>query len=289
MQHISRTFVVLSTVAACIIGGVADARAQFLETVSARALQQCATPYADHGVSETTIVYGIDRVVPDDDLFLPMDVERNTLAYRQQAFTFFAERFGVAFDVARTDDQEITDAAGRSAVMRPIRLTRGASHQVYAIDDQDIARWRHRLPMTNVALVDDGYFVFVGEEGFEVFGSYGGADGIELPPGAVFLLGDYRMFDHRGRLIDTLRYFSEIPALRVIEPKTGEVQFTISCAVESEIFGAGLVRALGTMTTLDGGGTDMDFRYTMRFSARIGDADVRRPQCKPIRAPVHTL
>ena len=140
MQHIPRTFVVLSTVAACIIGGVADARAQVLETVSARALQQCATPYADHGVSETTIVYGIDRVVPDDDLFLPMDVERNTAAYRQQAFTFFAERFGVRFDIARTDDQEETDAAGRSAVMRPIRLTRGASHQVYAIDDQDIAR-----------------------------------------------------------------------------------------------------------------------------------------------------
>lgn len=250
-------------------------------------LRSCDTPWANHGVSEATIVYGIDERVPaDEGPFLPMDDERNTLDYRARAFDFFADRFGVTFDVNNPAVQIAVDASGRVAEMQPVKLGIGSTHQVYAIDAQRIPRWRHRMPMTNVALRDDGYFVFVGPDGFEVNGTYGGDAGVTLPPGSVFLLGEYRMFDENDELMDTLRYFSDQPSFAVVDPGAAlpTSLITITCKVQSDIFGDGQVAALGQLVALDDGATDLDFRYTLRFPARIGESDLIRPRCKPARA-----
>ena len=269
-----------ATLAACLINTTTPALG------SHDAHNSCATPWANHGVSEATIAYGIDEVVPAGEIFLPMEEQRNTFQYRKKAFDFFVERFGVEFDVNDPGVQIAVDAYGRTAAMQPIKAGVGSTHQVYAIDAQNIPQWRHRMPMTSVALKDDGYFVFVGDEGFEVHGTYGGADGTTLPPGTIFLLGEYRMYDHQDKLMDTLRYFSSTPAFSLIDPgaELPTTQFTISCNVESDIFGSGLVRALGSMTTLPDGSSDLDFRYTLRFPERIGDADQRGAYCKPARA-----
>ncbi|MEM9386025.1 MAG: hypothetical protein AAGA68_13250 [Pseudomonadota bacterium] len=249
--------------------------------------RNCDTPWANHGVSEATIVYGADELIPPGEgPFLPMDEVRNTPAYRALAFDFFEARFGVAFDVNNPGIQIAVDASGRVAEMQPIKFGLGSTHQVYAIDAQRIPRWRHRMPMTNVALRDDGYFVFIGADGFEVNGTYGGEAGVTLPAGTVVLLGEYRMFDENDELMDTLRYFSDQPAFAVVDPGAPlpTTLFTITCKVQSEIFGEGQVGALGQLVALEDGSTDLDFRYTLRFPARIRDSGLIRPRCKPARA-----
>lgn len=94
------------------------------------------------------------------------------------------------------------------------------------------------------------------------------------------------MFDAEDNLMDTLRYFSTTPAFSLIDPGAAlpTTQFTISCDIESDIFGSGLVRALGSMTVLPDGSSDLDFRYTMRFPARISDADQSGAHCKNVKA-----
>lgn len=140
--------------------------------------------------------------------------------------------------------------------------------------------------MTRVALRDDGYFVFVGEEGFRVHGEYGGEDGVELPPGTIFLAGEYRMFDRQDRLIDTLRYFSRIPSFSLFEPGAAvpTQQITISCDIESDLFGNGQVRALGSLATLPDGSSDLDFRYVMHFPNRLKDVERRGLVCENVGA-----
>jgi hypothetical protein len=248
--------------------------------------RQCHTPWENHGVYETTIIYGIDEVVPaDEGPFLDMDPERNTVAYRQRAFDFIAEQFGVQFDVNNADQQVALDAQGRTALMWPLKTGVGSTHQVYGIDAQRFPRLRSKMPLTRIALRDDGYFVFVGEEGFTVHGIYGGESGVELPPGTIFLAGEYRMFDGRDRLIDTLRYFSRIPSFSVPEPGAANPTnlITIACDIESDVFGEGQVRALGSMEALADGSSDLDFRYVMHFPSRLSDVELARPRCDNFR------
>lgn len=268
-----------------LLATLAAAGAQASE--SSEHLRSCDTPWEHHGVSEATIFYGIDAIFPPEQgPIFDMAAERNTSAYRQRAFDFFAERFGVTFDVNSPGVQLAVDREGRTATMQPIQLGADTSHQVYGIDAQRIPQWRHRLPMTSAALRDDGYFTFVGEEGFRVHGTYGGEDGVELPPGSVFLLGEYRMFDGDDQLIDTLRYRSTQPAFAVVDPGAAlpTQLVTITCEVQSDLFGDGKVQALGTQIALADGSADWDFRYTLRFPSRISDASLRRPRCKQIRA-----
>lgn len=248
--------------------------------------RQCNTPWENHGVYETTIVYGIDEIVPaTEGPFLDMDPVRNTVEYRQRAFDFLAEQFGVQFDVNDAARQVAVDDQGRTALMWPLKTGVGSTHQVYGIDAQRFPRLRSKMPLTRIAFRDDGYFVFVGETGFTVHGIYGGEAGVELPPGTIFLAGEYRMFDGKDRLIDTLRYFSRIPSFSVPDP--GAVYptnlITIACDIESDVFGEGQVRALGSMTALPDGSSDLDFRYVMHFPTRLADVELTRPRCDTLR------
>ena len=90
------------------------------------------------------------------------------------------------------------------------------------------------------------------------------------------------MFDQRDRLLDTIEYFSETPAFPVIDPGAAlpTQQVTISCRVNSDLFGEGDTKALGTLVTLPDGSTDLDFRYTMQFPSRLNEVDLDNPKCR---------
>ncbi|MEL6870245.1 MAG: hypothetical protein AAFO81_10635 [Pseudomonadota bacterium] len=246
------------------------------------AKNQCDTPYEEHGVYDATIVYMIDEQVTGP-LFLPMDDERNTAAYRQTAYAFFAERFGLDFDVNDWGIQVISDGEGGSANVFPLKTGVGSTHQVYGVDAQRFPRWRSRMPLTKVALFDDGFFVTLDTD-FRVHGTFGGDAGIVLPAGTQLVAGEYRMFDDKGRLLETFRYKSNIPvaALPVggsFEFSGGSVFITIACDIESDLFGAGDVRSLAQITPLPDGRTDLDFRYVMRFPARLDETPDGKQRC----------
>ena len=237
--------------------------------------------YPEHGVYDATIVYSIDEAVPPgEEVFLPMDEDRNTLEYRTAAYDFFSERYGADFDPNNPFPQVVVDEFGGQLLVQPTKTGPGdtSTHQVYGIDAQNIPQWRHKMPITNVAFRDDGFFVFALTD-YIAHGTYGGEDGARIRGGDILVFGDYRMFDHKDRLLDTIHYQADTPA--TVNPFNGDeaasngAQFVnITCAVSSEIFGEGLVRGLGEMRPLEDGSMDLDFRYVMRFPSRLEDASV---------------
>lgn len=242
--------------------------------------------WPEHGIYDATIVYGIDEQVTNP--FLPMDSERDTYEYRAGAYDFFRQRYGLDFDPSIVGDQVVTDGAGGQALVQAIKTGEGSTHQVHAIDAQRIARWRGRFPLTSVAFLDDGYFVFALTD-LTATGTYGGSAGARIRAGDILVQGEYRMFDGRRRLMDTITYFADTPA--TVNPFNGDLdasdgaQFVnITCRVESPLLGTGLTRGIGEMRPLANGMMDLDFRYVMHFPARLADGTVRRPRCGNIGA-----
>jgi len=254
------------------------------ETASATAT--CATPYPDHGVNEATIVYTIDEVV-EGPLFLPMNPTRNTRGYRKAAYDYFYEQFGLVFDVENPAIQVISDVNGGTANVFPLKTGAGSTHQVYAVDAQMIPAWRHKMPLNDIAFFDDGFFVTL-ETDFQVTGKFAGETGVTLSAGTQLVFGEYRMFDGRGRLLETFQYQSDIPVAGLpvtgnFQTSDGAVFLTIACEISSPLFGRGSVRSLAEVRPLGNGKTYLDFRYVMKFPARVADAELRRSHCKRLR------
>ncbi len=246
--------------------------------------------YPEHGVYDTTIVYMIDEVAaPGEGPFLPMDVERNTLEYRTDAYAFFDEQYGIQFDPNDPANQNASDGLGGLVQVQPIKTGFGdtSTHQVYGVDAQDIPQRRNKMPLTNVAFRDDGFFVFILAD-FTAHGEFGGAAGQTLRAGDILVFGDYRMFDHKDRLLDTIHYRALTPA--TVNPFAGAASasdganfVSITCDLQSDIFGEGLVRGLGEMRPLPDGSMDLDFRYVMRFPSRLEDSELDNAKCKMLR------
>lgn len=246
----------------------------------------CSTPYAEHGVYEATILYMIDETI-DGPLFLPMDIDRNTLEYRQSAYDYFETQFGIIFDPQNLGIQVIADDLGGTANVFPLKTGTGSTHQVYGIDAQKIPQWRHKMPMTDIAFFDDGFFVTL-ETDFKLRGEFGGPTGVILAAGTQLVFGDYRMFDGNGELLETFRYRSNIPVVGIPvtgnpETSDGALFLTIACDIESDLFGSGNVRSLAEIKFLPDGKTDLDFRYVMRFPARLSETDLDKSHCKSIK------
>lgn len=248
--------------------------------------RRCDSGYAEHGVYDATLVYGVDETVTGSP-FLPMDADRDTLEYRTGAYDFFRERYGIDFDPSISGDQIATDGAGGQVLVQAIKTGEGSTHQVYALDVQHVPQWRGRFPITNAAFFDDGYFVFILSD-FDAHGSYGGAAGLTLRAGDLVVQGEYRMFDDRGRLLDTITYFADTPA--TVNPFAGDVAASagatfvnITCRVESPIMGTGVTRGIGEQRPLPGGQLDLDFRYVMRFPSRLSETTTRGRGCDRLR------
>lgn len=242
--------------------------------------------WPEHGVYDATIVYGIDEVTANP--FLPMDPDRDTLSYRTAAYDFFRDRYGIDADPSLVGDQTVVAPDGGTVLIQAIKTGDGSTHQVHAIDAQRVPRWRGRFPLTSVAFRDDGYFVFILAD-FTANGSYGGAAGKRLRAGDILVQGEYRMFDGRDRLMDTITYFADTPA--TVNPFNGDLDASdgasfvnITCRVESRLLGTGLTRGIGEMRPLADGTMDLDFRYVMHFPARLTDGTVRLPRCDTARA-----
>jgi hypothetical protein len=246
----------------------------------------CDTNFEEHGVYEALVVYLIDEVV-EGPVFLPIDEDRNTIEYRTEAYDFFRERFGLDFDPNDPNIQVISGPSGEANVF-PLKTGVGSTHQVYGLDAQNIPQWRHRMPITNAAFFDDGFFVTLDTD-YVVTGTFGGANGIVLPAGTQFVFGEYRMFDDSGQLLETFRYRSNIPVTAgpvggSFEFSNGAVFINIACDIESKTFGHGNVRALAEVTPLADGRTDLDFRYVMKFPARLADdPSIRMPNCRKLQ------
>ncbi len=246
--------------------------------------------YPEHGVYDSTLVYMIDEVVaPGEGPFLPMDEERNTLEYRSAAYDFFHEQYGIELDPSDPAPQFAFDGLGGQVQVQPIKTGFGdtSTHQVYGVDAQDIPQWRNKMPLTNTAFRDDGYFVFIFTD-FVAHGEFGGEEGQTLRAGDLLVFGDYRMFDHKDRLLDTIHYRAMTPA--TVNPFAGTPEASeganfvaITCELESDIFGEGLVRGLGEMRPLADGSMDLDFRYVMRFPSRLADSELENAKCKKLR------
>lgn len=246
-----------------------------------------AEAWPEHGIYDATIVYGVDETVVGSP-FLPIDPERDTLEYRSGAYNFFAERYGINFDPDVSGDQFAQDGLGGSVLVQAIKTGEGSTHQVYALDAQEIPQWRGKFPLTSVAFRDDGYFVFVLSD-FIAHGTYGGESGKRLRAGDILVQGEYRMFDGADRLMDTITYFADTPA--TVNPFNGDLEasdgasfVSITCRVESPLLGTGLTRGIGEMRPLGGDTMDLDFRYVMRFPSRLDSTSVERPKCDAVRA-----
>lgn len=247
--------------------------------------------YPEHGVYESTLVYFVDETLPPGNPgpFTDMEAQRNTVGYRTFAYDFFEERYGMAFDPNDPAPQLIFDGQGGQALVQPTKTgdLGTSTHQVYAIDSQYVPQWRHKIPVTNVAFLDDGYFVFILED-FVAHGTYGGDDGLRIRAGDLLVAGEYRMFDHKDRLLDTIEYVAQTPA--TVNPFNGDEEASegatfvnITCNTHSDIFGDGLVRGLGEIRPLADGSLDLDFRYVMRFPSRVADSDVYGARCKKVK------
>lgn len=249
----------------------------------------CRTTYPEHGVYNTTLVYGVDETVTGSP-FLPMDADRDTLDYRTGAYNFFRDRYGIDFDPTVVGDQIAGDGQGGQVLVQAIKTGEGSTHQVYALDAQDVPAWQGRMPITNTAFFDDGYFVFILSD-YDAHGTYGGATGRRLRAGDLLVQGEYRMFNDRGRLLDVITYFADTPA--TVNPFAGDEAASegatfvnITCRVESPSFGVGLTRGIGEQRPLPDGRLDLDFRYVMRFPSRLADASVANPRCDRLRPVV---
>ncbi len=243
--------------------------------------------WPEHGIYDATIVYGVDERV-EGSPFLPMGADRDTLAYRTEAYDFFREQYGIDFDPEVVGNQFASDGLTGSVSVQAIKTGEGSTHQVYALDAQHIPQWRGKFPLTSVAFRDDGYFVFVLSD-FIAHGTYGGLDGKRVRAGDLLVQGEYRMFDGDDQLMDTITYFADTPA--TVNPFAGDVAASedasfvnITCRVESPLLGTGLTRGIGEMRPLPGGLMDLDFRYVMRFPSRLDSATVERPKCDSVRA-----
>ncbi len=246
----------------------------------------CNTPYAEHGIYDATILYMIDETI-EGPLFLPMDADRNTFDYRQSAYNYFQTQFGITFDPLNPGIQVIVDDLGGTANVFPLKTGIGSTHQIYGIDAQKFPKWRHKMPMTDVAFFDDGFFVTLDTD-FQLKGKFGGSSGVVLTAGTQLVFGEYRMFDGDGELLETFRYRSDIPVAGIPvtgNPETsgGALFLTIACDIESDLFGNGDVRSLAEIKFQPDGKTDLDFRYVMRFPARLSESDLDKPHCKSIK------
>ena len=291
ISHIVRAFpkqlfAEVCAIALCLCAAASPGDAQ-ANTPQQNDTVTCDETYADHGVYDATLVFFIDERT--QQLFLPIDADRNTPDFRRSAYQFFKTEYGLNADPGTPGEQHLTDKNGGTASVRGFKLDVGSTHQVYALDAQHIPHWRHKMPLTNVAIFDDGYTVFVGPEGFTVHGKLGGEPGLLLPPGTLMISAQYRLFDEHMQLLDTIDYQSETPSLGI--PALGENAFfvAINSVAQSKIFGTGTLRALGKITPLavdDKGNTtlqDVDIRYVLRFPSRRGDATVKQPRCQEVQ------
>jgi len=192
---------------------------------------------------DVTIVYGFDGPLIRDQMD-PMDMERNTLARRTNAYKYFSDTFGIKFDPSNSSTQMMMD--GMVMVM-PMKVPDESRYGVYAFDVRkrfhdgaEENNWAQGLfPLTNARFLDDAYLLMVMMD-MRVFGSFGGVQGVVVPAGSMMAFGQYRLVttDSNGKdsVVTVFHYTSSLPML------PNAFGFTpMTCQVFHPLFGDGLV------------------------------------------------
>jgi hypothetical protein len=148
-------------------------------------------------------------------------------ANKAEAVAFFAERFGV--DFSTSDHVQGINLFG-------FELTPDANYRAYTISGET-------LPSDGWVVRDGGWAGLVGPEGITFHGTWGGAEGRDVPPGTIIVFGEYNIRVERpGNAPD--RHPIVVP-YRSGEPMITDAQgrALIVCDLVSPEFGEG--RALG--------------------------------------------
>ena len=106
-------------------------------------------------VYDLTIGYLQDQEV-DNSLLTnppPLPVDRDTVEYRTQAFTFFLEQFGISVSVEGGQTQFIN---GGTAIVQGYALPDDLIYQTYSVDIQANSTFSNSVPVTNGRFGDDG-------------------------------------------------------------------------------------------------------------------------------------
>ncbi len=205
-------------------------------------------------VYDALIVYGIDQEVPNLSLgiFEPMNSEDNTAEFRETAVAFFESQWGLT----GIDPNALAGPApvGVGTDCIPfvncdytawmVQLPDSIRYQVFAIDYQEVPQLRHRLPITNVRMLERTAIVVVGPNDIVNTGVTQAIYPV-LKAGSILSFGIYKMTatDKNGNdfLLDTIRFKSQQPSLA-----NAYFWQAVACTLESDLFGAGLTRGGGT-------------------------------------------
>lgn len=209
----------------------------------------------------------------------PIDSERNTLEYRQAAFDFFQQRYGLTFDPSLEGVQPILGEDGMTPalLMIPFRTP----IQVYAADFQGSDMLAGKLPMTNLRNEDDGFIVFV----TQFYNITGGTIGdVTLFPGILWSYGEYRFMTDDGAVVDTFTVTVHHPAVTQFVPgSTTDTRTVINAVIEHPMYGTGDFLALQSNKAISMTDLAVDIRYVVNF-----EGDFANKVCDNI-GPVATI
>jgi len=205
-------------------------------------------------VYDALIVYGIDQEVPSLSvgIFEPMNAEDNTAEFRETAVAFFEEQWGLTGIDPNALAGPAPVGVGTNCIpfvdcdytAWMVQLADTIRYQVFAIDFQEIHQLRHRLPITNVRMLERTALVFIGPNDVVNTGVTQAIYPV-LKAGSILFFGIYKMTatDKHGHdfLLDTIRFQSQQPSLANAYGWQG-----ITGTLESDLFGTGLIRGGST-------------------------------------------
>jgi hypothetical protein len=240
----------------------------------------CASGFTSHQVQPATIFYESLTTNPGGGGLssTPMETERNTVEYRQEAFDIFKTRYGLTFNVSDPDAQAIldTDVNPIAAMVPTLAVSEGytTSQQIYGMDVKGVPGWEGKLPLTNVGIIEDGYFLTASAALSITGGSIGD---VILAPSTIITYGELRIVLDDGTQVDTVLVYMDYPASVFPEPGIpNSFRLVVELISESKFFGKGLclMSTLITVINLAFDSTTNDFRYWMRFPGTV-----ENPKC----------
>jgi len=228
-------------------------------------------------VYDAQITMSIDTMGIPAEFLVPMDPDRLTIEYQNQAYEFFSYYYGI--DVSQPSDKWIvipfqTNSSWRYSIL-----------SIAVVDPAIGTRRLARTPVSNGFVKDDGFDVFFLET-VTVYGVYGGMSGMQIVGQSNLLYGNYRFFascDNGAefQVEQTIIYRGICPLTPVDYQGMGMVDLSFAtspfrCAVEHPVWGNGssigvaIYTAMGAMATGGfGGGMMMSSGNSPIRSARV--------------------
>jgi uncharacterized membrane protein YgcG len=136
-------------------------------------------------VYDATVTMSIDHLGEFSNFFMPMDPERFSLQYEQEAIDFWSYYYGI----------NVTDGSNNNWTWGSFKVNPNYRNSILslAVTDPASSQQMARTPISNAFVKNDGFFLTLLEP-MMVYGVYGGANGLNLVAGSSLLFGQYRFF-----------------------------------------------------------------------------------------------